>query len=160
MLRIASIILAASFLLITACTKRNKDTCSFLPPKIVFVNFTIPETDTIIIRRFANNNQFNQFLDTSVFSKTQITRTVLGQDSVQLSIPYDAFNESFAAFNWEVFLPGTSSLTRFSDFQSQFNHEEQEGSTCHSYVQTVKVNNRTNTYNTWFGEQYRIYITK
>lgn len=148
-----------------ACKKTDDKQCSFLAPSIVLVNFTQEDMDTIIIRRFSNNNQFSQLLDTTFFPSTSITKTPVGQDSVKITVPYERFNDAFASFNWEIAFPGTTSLTRFSDFQVINNDEEETGAECHTFVGNVKVYEslpytRQYVFPTWVGNQYRIYITK
>jgi hypothetical protein len=164
-MRRLSLTLIAAISLLAACKKSDDSQCAFLNPPIVFAQFEDTDIDTLIFRRYTNNNQFSQLLDTTVFASNVMTRTVVGQDSIILSVPYEQFNASFTAFNWEIVVPGTGSQTRFSNIQSVYNNEEQAGAECHSNVTSVKVeeslpNTKIYSFPNWFGSQYRIYITK
>lgn len=142
-----------------AC-RRNKGQCSVKNPQIIFVNYSLEQSDTLIIRRYSNNNQFSSLLDTVLFVRNKITRTLVGQDSVILSVPYPSFSESLGAYNWEIAMPGLGNVARIYSSVISLQQEEQSGTECHSFLSSITVNDRTYSFNTWFGNQYRVFVTR
>ena len=64
--------------------KKSEDNCAFLPPDMIFVNFTEDESDTMIIRRYVKGTNFSQLQDTMRISRAHIIRTEVGKDSLKL----------------------------------------------------------------------------
>jgi hypothetical protein len=161
MIRLGSLLAfsAGLVLLSIGCSKDEED-CAFLAPSIVYVGFDENESDTMIIRRFENNNQFDNLLDTFVVSKANITRTIVGTDSVILSpANYPALNNEFYSNNWELYLPGAQETVRIDNITPRFNSQTETGAQCQSYVEAVHFNGSPYTYDSWFGDEYRVYIT-
>jgi len=153
---LSALILITSF--VSGCKK--KEDCGFIAPQLVYVGFTEPETDTIIIRRFTKGTNFTQLLDTTLVTKAFINRTILGQDTVALSPSnYTKVNYEFYAHDWEVMVPGAAHTDRFYDIEPRFVQESEASAQCQSFVKTMKANGQVFNYETWFGGGYKYYIT-
>lgn len=156
-----SVVVAAAAIT-QSCNK--KDDCPFLSPKIAYVNFTEEETDTLIIRKYQNNNLFDQLIDTALIPKADITRTIAGKDSVILSSTkqqYVYFANNLYAYNWEIVLPGNNGQTiRISDITPRFTQEREASAQCQSYVASMNFNGSPYTWTSWFDSQYQVYIIK
>lgn len=142
-----------------SCRKNDKE-CSGKLPAVVFVNYSPEQSDTLIFRRFNGNNQFSSLIDTILFVKNKITRTVVGQDSTILTTPYPAFYETMSAYNWEVVVPGAGTITRISDFVYSRETESEKSAGCHSFVKSMRVNDRVYNFSNWADNNYRIFITR
>ena len=152
-------VLAVSLLVFAAACSKDSEDCVFKAPDMVFVGYSEAATDTIIYRRYENNGQFNNLLDTILVANTNIKRQVIGKDSVVLfPMTYPDFGTNFYTNNWELYLPATKQSIRISDIVPVFNQQREAGSQCHSYVSSVVVNQQLYTYTSWFGSGYRIYV--
>ncbi len=155
-----SIVVLASAIIVFSCKEKESE-CVFKAPDIVFVGYTEAETDTIIYRRYENNNQFTNLIDTVLVANTNVVRKVVGTDSIVITPAiYPDFNTNFYANNWEIHLPAVNQSVRFSDMTPVFNRQRETGAQCHSYVSSVMVNQQVYNYTSWFGDKYRIYINR
>lgn len=154
------VLLIATVLIMQSCDKKDQD-CAFIAPDVVFVNFTPDESDTLIIRRYEKDNQFNTLLDTFLITKANIIREPVGKDSVKLtSATYTKLRTELFANNWEIYLPGVSRTYRISDVAATFTQEHEPSTTCQSFANTVNVDGQTFNYTSWFDVPYRIYLVK
>jgi hypothetical protein len=130
---------------------------------MVFLQFTPDELDTIILRKYAKDNSFSNQLDTSLLAKGGLTYTSLGQDSITISsdsVLYQTFINNFYLNDWEIYLPGAQYTARINDINCRFFTQTDKGESCKSFVLDLKLQGIKNTYTTWFGDDYRYYITK
>jgi hypothetical protein len=161
MIRIGSLlaIVAAVIIVFQSCDKKKED-CPFLSPKMVYVNFTDPESDTLIFRRFEKNSLFTNPIDTFLLSKGNMTRTVIGTDSIVLSTTiYPKFYNEFYNNDWEIILPGVKTF-RFSEITPLFTSEREASAECQSFVSSLKLDGVKDTFTTWFGSGYQVYLNK
>lgn len=162
MMRIGSFLtlVIAAILVLQSC-KKDDVHCPFLPPEMIFVGFSETERDTMIIRRYEKNGQFNSLLDTALVSKANITATLKGTDSIQL-VPanYTKFNSEFYANDWEIFFPTINRTVRASEITPRFTTERNGAEDCQSYVSSVTFDGVWYEFSTWFDLPYRIYSVK
>ncbi|RYY26402.1 MAG: hypothetical protein EOO04_10735, partial [Chitinophagaceae bacterium] len=151
--------LFVGFISFQGCDKKKSD-CGFIAPKMVYVGFSESESDTLIIRRYKKETMFSELVDTFLVSKANITRTVIGADSIVLSpANYTRMNYEFYANNWEVALPGANHTDRFYDVQPRFAQESEPSAHCQSFVKSMNANGVTVNYNTWSDGNYNFFIT-
>lgn len=159
MIRTGSLLLVASLIFAFMACEKKKEDCAFLAPAIVYIGFSESESDTLIIRRYSPNNQFDKLLDTFMVTKANINRVPVGADSVRLDpINYTRFNEEFHANNWEIYLPGADQTVRIDQIMPRFMHKSETGSTCQSYASNARVNLLPYAWDSWFGTGYRVYV--
>lgn len=160
---IGSFLLAATAIF-SSCNKENSSDCPFLSPKMVYVNFTEAETDTLIIRKYQQSSGFLHLIDTAIIGKADLIRTVIGKDSIAISSNKTAF-ANFAygiyGYDWEIVLPGNGNqTTRISEVVPQITHERQPSAQCQSFVASMNFNGTPRSWTSWFGSEYQVYIKK
>lgn len=157
-------LLIAATTIISSCSKNDKSDCPFLSPKMVYVNFSESETDTLIIRKYQLNSGFTKLIDTAIIGKADLVRTIIGKDSVAISSnkpAYSNFSYGIYGYNWEVVLPGNGNqTTRISEVVPQFTQERQPSAQCQSFVYSMNFNGITRKWSSWFGSEYQVYIKK
>jgi hypothetical protein len=162
MIRIGSVLtlIVAAILVFQSC-KKNDSNCPFLAPDMVFVGFSETDRDTMIIRRFEKNGQFNSLLDTFLVSKANITETVKGDDSIAMEPNnYDPLNASFFSNDWEIFFPTINHTVRVSEVTPRFTTERNPAEHCQSYVASLNFDGLKYAYSSWFGDHYRVYAVR
>lgn len=159
MFRICSFLLSISAAIagLASCSKNQKN-CPFLPPQIIYVNFTDAETDTMIIRRFEKNSGFLNLLDTILVSRPHIVKTPVGNDSVRLEPDnYPVFQGDFYSYDWQVYFPGNSRLIPVEEIIPQFAKEKEASAQCQSFVSSLSFDNQRYNFYSWAGNAYRVF---
>ncbi len=82
-----------------------------------FIGFEVSEVDTVIIRKYAKNNNFNNLIDTAFFDeKTSFT---IQKNSDTISFPVRSGNFSINKnYDWVLFLPSINRNFKISDIIS------------------------------------------
>lgn len=162
MIRLSSIfiLIIAGMVAFQSCSKKKSD-CAFLGPSIVYTGFTEAETDTLIVRRYEKNGLFTNLIDTALISKADITRTIVGTDSVTLTSPkYTLLQDAMYANDFEIYLPGSNRTFKITGVDATFNQEKEPSTICQSFANTVYLDGVKYTFTTFFDTPYRIYATK
>ncbi|HRO44076.1 MAG TPA: hypothetical protein PL009_14670 [Flavipsychrobacter sp.] len=163
MVRIGSllILVAATILGVQSCTNDKKENCPFIAPHMVFVGFTEDESDTIIIRRFEKNTNFTQLLDTIRINRAHLQRIEVGKDSFRL-VPdnYPQLESLFYVHDWQLHLPKAKRTVEISDATPKFTQEKEPSALCQSYVSSVRFDQQTYNFISWFDNPYRVFARK
>ena len=164
MIRLGSVLtlLVAAVLVFQSCNKKKDDVhCPFLAPDMIFVGFSETDRDTMIIRRYEKNSQFNSLIDTFLVSKANIIETKTGLDSVRMRPKnYDVMNNSFYLNDWEIFLPSLNRTIKITDVTPRFTSQRTSAEQCQSYVSSVIYDDVTYDFTTWFDTHYRVFAKK
>ncbi len=133
----------------------NKCRCidSDLSPN--FILFDTSEVDTIIIRKYSKNGNFNNLIDTSFFdSKTSFG---IKKNSDTVSFPYRVGNFSINAdYDWKLYLPSINRTIAITDIISEKTSMPCSGKTqCINSIESLKIDGTV--YHPVF---YNFYITR
>jgi|SRR5690606_18959069 hypothetical protein len=162
----ATLIAICTFLLAinTGCKKKNTNYCQFVSPDMVFVNFSEEETDTIIIRKYEKGSHYQKMIDTVLLPKADISRKVIGKDSIILASKSEKFHDfqyGSYGYDWEIILPGVKGFPlRAYDIVANFTQASTPAAGCQSHISSMLLGEELYTWEYWFPEIYRVYITR
>ena len=109
-----------------SCTKEYDCNDSQISP--VFVNYSDSEIDTLILRKYENNSNFQTLIDTLIITPRINSGNPIGNNGIYLSQ-----NDSTTVlinfplgikvgYDWQLFIPATHKVIKISDILSERNH--------------------------------------
>ena len=103
-----------------------------------FIGFNPSEVDTVIIRKYSKNNNFNTLIDTAFFDNKTSFQIQKSNDTI--SFPYSPGNFSIDKnYDWILFLPSINRIFKISNIVSP-----QVSLPCPNKIQCVNPINSLN----------------
>jgi hypothetical protein len=163
MIRVGSslILLLAVLWTVQSCSNKKNEDCPFLAPHMVFVGFTEDESDTLVVRRYEKGTGFGKLIDTMRVTRAHLQRVEVGKDSFRL-VPdnYPQLDALLYLHDWQLYLPGAKRIVEITDAVPKFTQEKQPSSLCQSYVSSLRVDQMTYNFTSWFDTPYRVFVIK
>lgn len=137
-----------------ACTTKEVD-CKNPQMLTSFIGYTIPELDTLVIRKFKNDGTFTQKLDSFLFfNNTNFNNLAQFGDTIFMQ----SFNEKFnitADHDWQISIPALNKTINIGPFtieqkkgkcQSGLFSMTKVSCDCPNNVKILKLDNQTLTF--------------
>src|SRR5690242_11793800 len=117
------------------------DPCGDASSHIGFINFTLEETDTVIIRRFIKGSGFAALHDSMMI--TQSNANLQRQDDTLLVL--SSFNDGkmiTSDYDFEIYLPQTNNVYKISDIKEDILYGSKTGQKvyCINPITSYKLN--------------------
>lgn len=162
-LSILAVAFIASVVFMSSCGKGDEGShCQFVSPSFILVDYTEDEMDTLILRRYEKNNAFASPIDTMMLSKAEIAYKEVGDDSFRITSTKDQYIKFSAELydnDWEIFIPATNTTSRITEVKAQFLSKTDPSEECRSFASSMRVDGMKKEYATWFGDNYRFFVT-
>ena len=138
-----AIILIVTFALLS-CGKTVK--CSDTPVEIAFISFPLHSIDTLVIKKFVQNSNFQNLIDTINLINAN---TVVVADTVYIN-RINSINILQRGFDWQIVVPASNRTFSISNivYQEEIrNCGTFESCICFNKIISVKVNGQILTIN-------------
>jgi hypothetical protein len=132
-------------LTLSACMK--KISCSDPDISIGFIALPIEDMDTIVLRKFVANNNYQTQIDTiAIYRDINSSIRVFSSGDTAVITLYDRQNSLRPGFDWQIFNPATNNTYTVSDIEKE-NKERKCGTFntdcfCENTITRIAVNNQ------------------
>lgn len=150
-------------LIFNGCLCTKEFDCSDVPIQPAFIDFQLAEIDTLIIRKFKPNDNFQILVDTAIVTYNDLYRT--SNDTTKI-IHYQLDEGIKAGFDWQLFIPALNKTV----FVSNIMGNKKSGSCgyravgsacmCNNDLFSAKQDNQVITFQDTNKELPFIYIRK
>ena len=110
------LLILCCFILSPSC--RRKCPCNPASAPIQLVSFLNSEIDTIIVRRFIKETNFQTLQDSVLLDNSNCSYIVRGTDTLELATS-NLIGRITSSFDYEVYIPSVNSLIKISDITEQ-----------------------------------------
>ena len=144
--------------LLLSCTREYS--CTDPEIRLAFVGFSNADIDTIVIRKYAANGNYQAVLDTFTITNPVDAEYMISGDTVTL-FPANATKGIYAGFDWQVLIPAANRTVFISNIVSEHRKGkcgtglfsmDKLGCACTNNVFSASLNNtNVNFVNLTFG---------
>lgn len=150
-----TLILFFSILLLgISCTTKDVE-CTNPRMEAYFIGYTVPELDTLIIRKYRNDGTFTQKLDSMIFIHNNGLNTLFQNgDTIAMAAYREEFNIK-ADFDWQIIIPSINKTINIGPFtieqkkgkcRSGLFNFTRVNCDCPNNVKILKLNSQTITF--------------
>lgn len=131
-----------------SCSK--KIDCIDPPIEFAFISYSSNDIDTLVIRKFSPNNNFQVLIDTvNVFNNIN-AHTVIFNDTIYYTLN-NPNNQIKPDFDWQIYIPATNRTIEIANILK----DDKTGKCgalarecfCYNNIQSIKIDNQIRTFN-------------